>query len=338
MRAVGYYNPGSIDRADALLDLSLPDPIASGHDILVEVRAISVNPLDTWKRRCTGPSGRNPKVLGYDAAGIIKAIGPDVTLFRAGDEVFYAGSVERQGANAELHLVDERIVGPKAAALGWAEAAALPLGTVTAWEALFDRLDVSRIVPGAMPAVLIIGGTGGVGSVAVQIARQLTDLQVLATTSGTERQDQVRRLGAHHVLDHSQPLDRQVEALGCGAPAFVFSTTHTAEHLDEIATLIAPQGRFALIDDPEPFDIKPFKHKSASVHWEFMDTRPGLCTADIAEQGRILSRAAELVDGGRLRPIISSCLHPICAETLKEAHRRVEQGGGCGKIVIEGWQ
>jgi len=337
MRAIGFHAPRPIDAADALVDVTLPDLVPSGRDILVEVRAVSVNPVDTKVRRSATPPAGEPRVLGYDAAGVVRAVGSEATLFKAGDEVFYAGALERPGTNAELHLVDERIVGEKPASLSFGEAAALPLTTITAWEALFDRLDVAKPVPGAARALLIIGGAGGVGSIAIQVARRLTDLTVIATASRPETKGWVRELGAHHVIDHRQPLADQVAALGIGQPAFVFSTTNTGEHLSEIVQLIAPQGRFALIDDPATLDVNPFKRKSVSVHWEFMFTRSMFGTADIAAQGALLNEASRLVDAGEIRTTASEAFGPITAANLTRAHALIESGAAKGKVVLEGW-
>ncbi|TCP35515.1 zinc-binding alcohol dehydrogenase family protein [Sphingomonas sp. BK235] len=337
MKAVGYQLPGSIDRADALVDIELPDPSPTGRDLLVEVRAVSVNPVDYKVRRSAAPPEGEWKILGYDAAGIVRAVGPEATLFQAGDQVYYAGSITRPGTNAELHLVDERITGRKPSSLDWSEVAALPLTSLTAWEALFDRLDVNRPVPGAAPAILIIGGAGGVGSVAVQIARQRTDLTVIATASRPETQAWTGELGAHHVLDHSRPLAAQVAALAIGAPAFVFSTTHTADHVAEVVELIAPQGRFCLIDDPDGFDVMAFKRKAVSIHHELMFTRAIYGTPDMGEQGRILDEVGHLVDAGKLRTTVTQRIASINAANLKRAHAMIEGGGTRGKIVLEGF-
>ena len=335
MKAVGYKVPGPIDGAGSLIDINLSEPSPSGRDLLVEVKAVSVNPVDYKVRRSTAPEDSEWKVLGWDAAGIVRAVGTNATLFQPGDEVFYAGSITRPGTNAELHVVDERIVGRKPASLDWAEAAALPLTTLTAWEALFDRLDVNKPVSGAAPAILIIGAAGGVGSVAVQVARERTDLTVIATASRPETQEWVRTLGAHHVLDHSKPLAAQVEAIGIGAPAFVFSTTHTGDHVADIVELIAPQGRLCLIDDPDRFDIMAFKRKAVSIHHELMFTWPIYGTPDMAEQGRILNEASALVDSGKLRTTLTERLSPINAANLKRVHALIESGKARGKIVLE---
>jgi NADPH:quinone reductase len=338
MQAIGFQQTGSIDRDDALVDIELPTPTPIGRDLLVEVKAISVNPVDVKIRQIAKLEPGEWKVLGWDAAGIVSAIGPDVTRFQPGDAVFYAGSIRRPGTNAEYHLVDERIVGRQPQTLDWAAAAALPLTALTAWEMLFDRLDVKRPVPGAAPAIVIIGGAGGVGSITIQLARALTDLTVIATASRPETVAWVQAMGAQHVIDHSLPLAPQVAALGLGAPAFVFSTTQTDRHLDAIAELISPQGRFGLIDDPATIEISPFKRKSVSVHWELMFTRSMFDTADIAEQGNLLNQVARLVDAGELRTTMTERHAPINAANLKQVHRLIESGKARGKVVLEGFR
>jgi NADPH2:quinone reductase len=338
MRAIGYRTPGDLDAPDSLQDIVLEKPSPGPRDLLVEVRAVSVNPVDTKVRRRAAAEPGTWKVLGWDAAGVVVEAGAEVTRFKPGDEVFYAGALNRQGTNAEFHVVDERIVGRKPASLGFAQAAALPLTAITAWETLFDRLDVKRAVPGAAPAILVIGGAGGVGSIAIQLARQLTDLTVIASASRPQSVTWVRDLGAHHVVDHAQPLAAQVAALGLGAPAFVFSTTATDRHLGAIAELIAPQGRWALIDDPGVVDIAPFKRKSVSTHWEFMFTRPVFATADIDAQGALLDAVARLVDAGVLKTTLGEHFGAIDAANLRRAHALIERGEARGKIVLEGFQ
>ena len=337
MKAVGYKVPGPIAEDAALVDIELPQPVAAGYDILVEVKAVSVNPVDYKVRGSSPPADGGWKVLGWDASGIVREVGPDVTQFQPGDEVYYAGSITRPGTNVEFHLVDARIVGRKPASLDWAEAAALPLTTLTAWEAMFDRLDVAKPVPGAAPAILIIGGAGGVGSIAIQIARQRTDLTVITTASRAETQEWVKELGAHHVIDHRRPLAAQIAELGIGAPAFVFSTTHTEQHAADIAELIAPQGRFALIDDPTAFDIMLFKRKAVSIHHELMFTRSIYGTPDMHEQGKILDALAVLVDEGKIRTTLTERLSPINAANLKTVHALIESGAAKGKTVLEGF-
>ncbi len=333
MKAVGYTKSLPIGAAGALVDLELPDPTPGPRDLLVEVRAVSVNPVDYKVRLRADPQGV-PKVLGFDASGVVRAAGPEVTLFRPGDAVFYAGDISRPGTNAELHLVDERIVGPKPKTLSFAEAAALPLTAITAWEALFDRLGVPRDRPGTL---LVIGGAGGVGSIAVQLGRELTRLAVVATASRAETVAWVKSLGAHHVVDHRGDLVAQVRALGVGDPGFVFSTNHTDAHWPAIVALLAPQGRIALIDDPEPIDVRMIKRKAASLHWEFMFTRPMNATPDMIEQHRLLAEVARLVDAGRLRTTLAEHYGAINAANLTRAHALLESGRARGKIVLEGW-
>ncbi|GJD62949.1 zinc-binding alcohol dehydrogenase family protein [Methylobacterium frigidaeris] len=337
MRAVGYQTSLPIEDEAALQDITLPRPEPTGRDLLVEVRAVSVNPVDTKVRRRAAPEAGGWKVLGWDAAGIVVAAGPEATRFRPGDAVFYAGALERPGTNAEFHLVDERIVGHKPASLSFAEAAALPLTAITAWETLFDRLDTRKPVPGAAKAVLIVGGAGGVGSIATQLARQLTDLTVITTASRPETQAWSRELGAHYVVDHGASLARQVVDLGLGAPGLVFSTTHTDLHLPAIVELMAPQGRLALIDDPATLDVSLLKRKSLSLHWEFMFTRPMFGTVDIAAQGELLDEVARLVEAGRLRTTLADHFGPITAANLRRAHALLESGRAKGKIVLEGF-
>jgi NADPH:quinone reductase len=336
MRAVAYSTPGPIDREDALRDITRETPVAEGRDLLVKVNAVSVNPVDTKIRLGTQPDGEW-RVLGFDASGVVEGVGPGVDSFKPGDAVFYAGSIGRPGTNSEYHLVDERIVGNKPASLSDAETAALPLTAITAWEMLFDRLEVKRPTPEGGKTILVVGGAGGVGSITIQLLRALTDLTIIATASRPETQDWVRESGAHHVVNHRQPLAAQVEALGVGAPGFVFSTTHTGEHFRDIVELIAPQGRFGLIDSPKQLDAMLLKGKAASLHWELMFTRPLFETPDMAEQGRLLNEVAALVDGGRIRSTITEVAGKIDAATLRRVHAQIETGKTCGKIVLEGF-
>lgn len=337
MRAVAYQKPQPIDAETSLVDIDLPKPEPEGRDILVEVRAISVNPVDTKIRRSAAPEPGQWKVLGWDAAGVVASVGPDTTLFKPGDEVFYAGAINRSGTNAEFHLVDERIVGRKPGSIDFTAAAALPLTAITAWEMLFDRLQVTTPVQGAANAIVLIGGAGGVGSIAIQLLRALTDLTVIATASRPETQDWVRGLGAHHVVDHRKPLAEQIAALGVGQPAFVFSTTNSDDHLDDIVAMIAPQGRFGLIDDPRALDVLAFKRKSVSLHWELMFTRSLFGTADMEKQHELLDRVSALVDSGRIRSTIAEEFGAINAANLKRAHALIESGTAKGKIVLAGF-
>ncbi|SFI73958.1 zinc-binding alcohol dehydrogenase family protein [Bosea sp. OK403] len=337
MRAIGYREPQPISSETSLIDLDLPMPVAAGRDLLVEVKAVSVNPVDTKVRKNARPAEGEVRVLGWDAAGVVKAVGPDVKAFKPGDAVFYAGAIDRPGSNAEFQLVDERIVGIKPASLSFAEAAALPLTAITAWEALFDRIKIADAVPGAAKALLIVGGAGGVGSIAIQLARQLTDLTVIATASRPETQAWARALGAQHVIDHGKPLAAEVEALRIGAPGLVFVTTHTLDHLPEIIKLIAPQGRIAVIDDAPALDVMPLKGKSLSLHWEMMFARSLHQTADMQAQGDLLNEVSRLVDAGKIRTTLTETFGTINASNLKRAHALIETNRAKGKIVLEGF-
>jgi len=337
MKAVGFTANLPIGDPAALLDLDLPEPgLPTGRDLLVRVRAVSVNPRDAKSRLGLPASPEKPVVAGYDASGVVEATGPGASLFRPGDEVFYAGTLDRPGSNAEWQLVDECIVGRKPASLDHKQAASLPLTALTAWEMLFDRLEVPR-GSGEGDALLMLGGAGGVPSVAIQLLRRLTGLTVVGTASRPESAAWVRDLGAHHVVDHSQPLAAQVKALGVGPVRYVFSTHTDARAWAEIAKLIAPQGRFGLIDDPDPFDLRLVKFKSVSIHWEAMFTRPMFRTADMVRQHEILDEVAALADSGALRATAAQDYGPMDAASLRRAHAAVEVGSTVGKIVLGGF-
>ncbi|WP_018411410.1 zinc-binding alcohol dehydrogenase family protein [Methyloversatilis thermotolerans] len=338
MRAVGFNTPLPISDPRSLLDLDLPDPECGEQDLLVEVLAVAVNPADTKVRASARPAAGTWRILGWDAVGRVRAVGSRVTGFKPGDRVFYAGAIDRPGSYAELQAVDARIAAPAPATLDDEQAAALPLTALTAWETLFDRLHVDRPVPGASDALVVIGGAGGVGSITIQLARALTGLTVIATASRPETVEWVTKLGAHHVIDHTQPMAPQVEALGLSAPpAFVFSTNQTDRYLEDIVTLIAPQGRIALIDDPASLDIVSLKRKSLSIHWEFMFTRPLLGTADIARQQEILSNVADLASQGKIATTRTQSLGSLNAENLRKAHALLESGRAIGKITLAGF-
>ncbi|MCW8086889.1 zinc-binding alcohol dehydrogenase family protein [Sabulicella glaciei] len=337
MKAVAYTKSLPIAEFESLEDVTLPDPPEpKGHDLLVEVRAVSVNPVDTKVRMRADPGGA-PKVLGYDAAGVVRAVGLDVRHFRPGDAVFYAGDISRPGTNSALHLVDERIVGPKPKRLSFAEAAAVPLTAITAWEAMFDRLRIPRDTTPRQEAVLVIGGAGGVGSIAVQLARRLTGLRVLATASRPETKEWVHQMGAHEVLDHGGDLVAQVKALGVKVP-YVFVTTQTEAHWAAICEIVAPQGGVCLIDDPkQPPDVRMLKSKSASLHWEFMFVRPMNATPDMEEQHRLLAEVSRMLDEGSLRTTLGEHFGAINAANLRRAHAALESGKSRGKVVLEGF-
>jgi zinc-binding alcohol dehydrogenase family protein len=336
MKAVAYRKNLPVAEQDALLDLELPAPVPLGRELLVEVRAVSVNPVDTKIRSRVAPEEGQAKVLGWDAAGIVRAVGPECRLFKPGDRVWYAGSIARSGSNAELQLVDERIVGRMPASLGFAEAAALPLTSLTAWEMLFDRLAIPQ-GGGAGQTLLIIGAGGGVGSVMVQLARCLTGLTVVGTASRPESAEWIRQLGAHDVIDHRRPITEELARAGLEQPHYVVSLTHTDQHFEGIAEAIAPQGKFGLIDDPEPIDVRLLKRKSVSLHWELMFTRSLFSTADMQAQHDILNAMSALVDQGKVRTTLNEHFGTINAVNLKRAHALIESGQSRGKIVLEGF-
>ena len=337
MKAIGYHQSLPIDHPEALLDIVLAEPIASGHDLLVEVQAISVNPVDTKIRKFVAPAAPEVKVLGWDAAGVVRAVGEHVTLFKPGDRVMYAGTLLRPGTNAELHLVDERIVGRAPSSIDTAAAAALPLTAITAWEVLFDRLQIPQGGAGKGGTLLVIGAAGGVGSILVQLARQLTNWTIIGTASRAETRQWVADLGAHHVIDHAQPLHQQLRQIGFDQVDYVASLTHTDVHMPEIVSALAPQGKLALIDDPDVLDVKPLKRKSISLHWEFMYTRSMFETADMIEQHHLLNRVAQLIDDGVLRSTVTERFGTINATNLRRAHALLESGTARGKIVLEGF-
>ena len=337
MKAVGYKKPLPLDAAEALIDFETPKPEPKGRDIRVAVKAISANPVDYKVRKRAAPPEGETKILGYDAAGIVDAVGPDVSLFKVGDEVFYAGSIQRQGTNSEFHLVDERIVGRKPKSLTFAQAAALPLTSITAWELLFDRLGA---VPGKSVdprTLLITGGAGGVGSILIQLARRLTGLTVVATATRPESQQWCLDLGAHAVIDHNKPIKEQIEKLKVPPVALVASLTFTDQHYKAIADVMAPQGKFGLIDDPAEFNVGVFKGKAISVHWESMFTRSSFQTPDMIGQHNLLNDVADLIDKGVLRTTLDQTFGTINAANLKRAHALLESGQSRGKIVLEGW-
>lgn len=333
MKAIGYKQSLPVDAPQALFDFELPVPVASGRDLLVRVEAISVNPVDAKVRKRAQPEGDEPKILGWDAAGVVEAVGDGVTLFKVGDEVWYAGELMRQGCNSEFHLVDERLVGRKPKSLSFVEAAALPLTTVTAWEMLFDRLEISEYDLGA---ILVVGAGGGVGSILIQLAKKLTALTVVATASRAETVDWVKSLGADHVIDHSKPMTEQLERIGVPIN-YIASLTNTGDYLDQYAALIAPQGKIAVIDDPVAIDIMPFKRKSISWHWELMFTRSLFRTEDMIKQHEMLDRVAEMVDRGAVKTTVAENFGTINAANLLKAHALLESGKSRGKIVLSGF-
>ncbi|MRJ40749.1 MULTISPECIES: zinc-binding alcohol dehydrogenase family protein [Idiomarina] len=335
MKAVGYQQSLPIDNNQALLDIEIAEPTLQADDILVAVYGLSVNPVDTKIRQRKQPQAGEFGVLGWDVAGVVIGVGDNVMDFKEGDEVWYAGAVDRAGANAQYHVVDARLVSRKPHSLNFAQAAAMPLTFLTAWELLFERLALTADTTGSL---LITGAAGGVGSALIQLAKQLTKLTVIATASRPESQQWVRDLGADLVINHHQPLAPQWAQHGVTGVDYVASLTHTDQHFTSLAELIVPQGKLALIDDPsELLDIRLLKQKSISLHWEFMFTRSMFNTADAYIQGQILQRVAELTDAGILKTTLSEHLGPLTAANLRLAHSLLESHQVIGKLVLDGF-
>ncbi|MEW2305254.1 zinc-binding alcohol dehydrogenase family protein [Streptomyces sp. NPDC006655] len=336
MPAVAYRKSLPVDDAESLLDVTLPVPQPGPRDLLVQVEAIAVNPVDYKVRQSNDPGGE-PKVLGWDAAGTVVAVGDDVTSFKVGDEVFYAGAIDRPGANSRFHTVDERIVGRKPSALSFAEAAALPLTSLTAWEGLFEHLGLYDGALRRTGTLLVTAAAGGVGAMVSQLARALTSLTVIGTASRPETTEFARRMGASRIVDHRKPLAPQVAEVAPGGVDFVFSTAGTEQNLAAYAEVLKPFGQVVAIDDFGPVEIGLLKSKSISFHWEFMFTRSLHQTADQAEQGRILHQISRLVDAGILTTTATTDLGTVDAEHLREAHRILESGRAIGKITLSGF-
>ncbi|MFK8014760.1 MAG: zinc-binding alcohol dehydrogenase family protein [Gammaproteobacteria bacterium] len=334
MKAIGYQAAGPITAENSLIAFDAPAPQIGPRDLLVDVRAVSVNPVDTKVRANMAPES-GTKIIGYDAAGTVLAVGSDVCLFSVGDEVFYAGDLTRPGTNSAQHAVDERIVGKKPATLGFADAAALPLTAITAWEMLFDSFGLAEGA-GDGESILVIGGAGGVGSIMIQLASHLTKLDVIATASRPDTVEWAKKMGADHVINHHAPLGEQLSALGA-VPRYVACLTATDQHFDSVVGLIAPRGHIAVIDDPASLDILPLKRKALSVSWEFMFTRSMFQTDDMIKQHELLDRVSTLVDAGALQTTATQNLGQLGVASLKAAHTLQESGRAIGKTVLEGF-
>lgn len=335
MKAIGYKENLPIEDVKSLQDVELAIPKATGKDILVEIKAISVNPADYKVRAGMPVQGDDWKIIGWDATGVVKEVGEDVTLFEVGDEVWYAGDFTRQGSYAQFQVVDERIVGKKPASLSYAEAAALPLTSLTAWEMLFDRLEVAK--NDASKSILVIGAAGGVGSILVQLAKKLTKLNIIATASREETTAWLKELGADSVINHRNKLSEEFEKYSLPAPEYVVSLNATEQHVDEIAKLIKPQGKFGFIDDPKSLNVMPFKGKAVSTHIELMFTRSMFQTEDMIEQHHILNKVSELIDSKTIKTTLGENFGTINAKNLRKAHAFLETGKAKGKIVLEGF-
>jgi zinc-binding alcohol dehydrogenase family protein len=351
MKAIAYNQSLPIHNPESLIDIELPQPVATGHDLLVRISAVAVNPVDYKIRQGVAPAADEYKVLGWDAVGEVIATGDDVENYQPGDKVYYAGDLNRQGSNAEYQLVDERLVGLKPKSLADADAAALPLTAITAWELLFEHLGIAQQSPEANKKVkgkakeksgeiiLVVGAAGGVGSIFVQLAKAITGATIIATASRDSSKAWVEKLGADYVVNHSQPLQPQIKALiqehGIGQVTHVASLNSTKTYFDSYIELLAPFGKLALIDDPDSLDIAKIKPKSLSLHWEFMFARSMYKAKDMHEQGHLLNRVAELVDQGYIQTTTGKNLGVINADNLKAAHEELESGRSIGKIVLQ---
>lgn len=342
MKAIGYTKSLPVTDPESLSDIELPQPIATGRDLLVKIKAIAVNPVDFKVRQRMAPEAGDYKVIGWDAVGEVVATGEAATQFKPGDEVYYAGDLTRQGCNAEFQLVDERIVGSKPKSLSDAEAAALPLTTITAWEMLFEHLAIKQQSPDSTEqsdeVILVVGAAGGVGSILLQLAKAITGATIIATASRKSSQAWAKKLGADYVVDHTKPLGPQIEALGIGQLTHVASLTNTDSYFDTYIEQLVPFGKIAMIDDPaEPLDVMKLKMKSLSLHIEFMYARSMFNAADMDEQSRLLTRVADLIDQGYIQTTVGKSLGTINADNLKVAHAELESGQSIGKIVLEGF-
>ncbi len=338
MKAVGLYKYLPIDAPDSLVDVEIEKPNPQSQELLVEVRAIAVNPVDTKMRAPQDKVEENPRILGWDAAGVVAAVGPDVTLFKVGDEVFYAGSFVQPGCNSEFHIVDERIVGNKPKSLDFAQAAAMPLTSITAWESMFDRLGIPEGDEETGKELLIIGGAGGVGSMATQFAKKLTNLSITVTASRPESKKWCKDLGVDHIINHYLDISEQVQEIGIDGYDYILCFNDTDEHWLSMAAVIKPQGKIcSIVETAGNVDLGALKSKSATFAWEFMFTRSMYETEDMIEQHKLLNRVAELVDAGTINTTSNKVLEPINAANLKSAHAEIEGRHTVGKIVLQGW-
>ncbi|WP_109301336.1 zinc-binding alcohol dehydrogenase family protein [Aquimarina sp. AU474] len=335
MKAIGYKENLPVDNEKSLQDIELETPQAKGRDILVEIKAISINPADYKVRQGMKPENDQWKIIGWDATGIVKEVGEDVTLFNLGDEVWYAGDFTRQGSYSQFQLVDERIVGKKPKSLSYADAAALPLTSLTAWELLFDRIQVDK--NNSDKSILVIGAAGGVGSILVQLVKQLTQLTIIGTASRDETTTWLRDLGVDHVINHRNKLSDEFSKQNLAEVDYVISLNATDQHIDEIVKVIKPQGKFGFIDDPKELNVMPFKAKAVSTHIELMFTRSMFQTEDMIEQHNILNEVSDMIDQGTIKTTIDENFGGINATNIRRAHAFLESRKAKGKIVLEGF-
>ncbi|GGE35466.1 NADPH:quinone reductase [Pullulanibacillus camelliae] len=337
MKAIGLYKYLPIEQEDSLLDVEVEKPIPTKQDILVKIKAISINPVDVKVRAPKDKEEKEPRILGWDASGVVEEVGPDCTLFKPGDEVYYSGDLTRPGTYSEYHLVDERIVGLKPKSLNFAQAAALPLTSITAWESLFDRLmiDINNQLENQSRTILIIGGAGGVGSVAIQLAK-LAGLQVIATASREKSKQWVKQLGADYIINHHEAFRPQLEAHHIKEVHYILCLNETEQHWENMADVILPQGRIcSIVEMDNPIDLTALKNKSVTFAWEFMFTRSMYKTTDMIKQHELLSNLSQLIDEGKVKTTLTETLRPLNAETLRKAHQMVETGSMIGKVVVE---
>jgi zinc-binding alcohol dehydrogenase family protein len=341
MKAIGFYQYLPVDNPECLIEVDLPDPAPSDRDLLVRIKAVSVNPVDTKVRMRQEGVLTDPRIPGWDAAGVVQAVGSNVSLFNEGDEVYYAGDISRPGCDSQYHLVDERIVGRKPASLSFEQAAAMPLTTITAWEALFDRLDVDGSTPAKenRRTVLIIGGAGGVGSIAIQLAKKKAGLDVIATASREESAEWCRKLGADEIINHHEPFAEEFKRIGADEVDYILCFNSTELHIQNMADVIRPQGRLCTIVESKanrPVNINLFQAKSVGFMWELMFTRSMFKTPDMQAQHDLLNEAGRMLDEGHLKTTMAENYGPLTAENLRRAHGRIESGSMIGKLVLSG--
>lgn len=338
MKAIGLYRYLPIDNSESLIDLVLEKPKATGRDILVQVKAIAVNPVDYKVRSPKGKVEENPKILGWDVSGIVEEVGEDCTLFQPGDEVYYAGDFTRQGGNSEFHLIDERIVGRKPISLNFSEAASLPLTSITAYESLFERLMISQNKEDNKDkSILIIGAGGGVGSIAVQLAKTV-GLTVIGTASRPESAEWVKDKGADFIINHYEAFEPQLKSLNMNHVNYILCLHSTEKHWGNMAESIAPQGKIcSIVETNESLNLTLLKSKSVMFAWETMFTKSMYQTDDMISQHHLLNHVAELVDNDVIHATVNKRLSPINAENLREAHAWLETGAAIGKVVLQGF-
>lgn len=329
MKALTYKNAHALENF-AIVETDVPTPKLRPLDVLVEIKAVATNPVD-YKIRSSRSSETDPIILGWDMAGVVKEVGSRVGNFKIGDQVYGSGDITRPGSYAQLLAIDSRIIAQKPTSLSFVEAAALPLTTLTAWEALLEHKDFNL---NDSAKVLIIGGAGGVGSIATQLLKAKTNSMVITTASRPESVAWSRGLGADHVLNHKNDLGDELKKVGISEVDVVFVTTHTDLYLKVIPKILRPFGHMVMIDEPKKLDIFPFKNKAQSIHWELMFVK-SMTGYRIESQGQILKETAELIDSGKIRTSMNKVLKGLTVANIKAAHTLAENHEAIGKIVIE---